>query len=93
MIRPVFGKPKDLTTSVTESVSAKPFPNPIRQRFFLPVGAQEIQLYSVTGSAVAFEQAEGIENKEVTISDPVPGLYLVRYFNQVWHTEKIMVAP
>ncbi len=93
MIRPVFGKPKDLTTSVTESVSAKPFPNPTQQRFFLPIEAKEIQLYTVTGSSVSFEQTDGFDHKEITISHPVPGLYLVRYFNQVWHTEKIMVAP
>jgi len=93
MIRPVFGKPKDLTTSATESVSAKPFPNPTQQRFFLPNEAKEIQLYTVTGSSVSFEQTDGFDHKEITISHPVPGLYLVRYFNQVWHTEKIMVAP
>jgi hypothetical protein len=93
MIRPVFGKPKDLTTSVTESASAKPFPNPTQQRFFLPNEAKEIQLYTVTGSSVSFEQTDGFDHKEITISHPVPGLYLVRYFNQVWHTEKIMVAP
>lgn len=93
MIRPVFGKPKDLTTSVAESASAKPFPNPTQQRFFLPNEAKEIQLYTVTGSSVSFEQADGFDHKEITISHPVPGLYLVRYFNQVWHTEKIMVAP
>jgi hypothetical protein len=93
MIRPVFGKPKDLTTSATESISAKPFPNPTQQRFFLPNEAKEIQLYSVTGSSVSFEQTDGFDHKEITISHPVPGLYLVRYFNQVWHTEKIMVAP
>ncbi len=93
MIRPVFGKPKDLTTSVTESASAKPFPNPTQQRFFLPNEVKEIQLYTVTGSSVSFEQTDGFDHKEITISHPVPGLYLVRYFNQVWHTEKIMVAP
>lgn len=93
MIRPVFGKPKDLTTSATESISAKPFPNPTQQRFFLPIEAKEIQLYTVTGSSVSFEQTDGFDHKEITISHPVPGLYLVRYFNQVWHTEKIMVAP
>ncbi|NOS56883.1 MAG: T9SS type A sorting domain-containing protein, partial [Cyclobacteriaceae bacterium] len=93
MIRPIFGKPKDLTTRVTESVSAKPFPNPTQQRFFLPSEAKEIQLYTVTGSSVSFEQTDGFDHKEITISHPVPGLYLVRYFNQVWHTEKIMVAP
>jgi len=93
MIRPIFGKPKDLTTSVKESVSAKPFPNPTQQRFFLPKEATVIQLYTVTGSSVSFEQTDGFDHKEITISHPVPGLYLVRYFNQVWHTEKIMVAP
>jgi hypothetical protein len=93
MIRPIFGKPKDLTTRVTESVSAKPFPNPTQQRFFLPNEATVIQLYTVTGSSVSFEQTDGFDHKEITISHPVPGLYLVRYFNQVWHTEKIMVAP
>jgi hypothetical protein len=93
MIRPVFGKPKDLTTSATESISAKPFPNPTQQRFFLPIEAKEIQLYTVTGSSVSFEQTDGFDSKEITISYPVPGLYLVRYFNQIWHTEKIMVAP
>lgn len=93
MIRPVFGKPKDLTTSATESISAKPFPNPTQQRFFLPIEAKEIQLYTVTGSSVSFEQTDGFDHKDITISHPVPGLYLVRYFNRVWHTEKIMVAP
>jgi hypothetical protein len=93
MIRPIFGKPKDLTTRVTESVSARPFPNPTQQRFFLPNEATVIQLYTVTGSSVSFEQTDGFDHKEITIIHPVPGLYLVRYFNQVWHTEKIMVAP
>ncbi|MCX8491842.1 MAG: hypothetical protein ORN54_12315 [Cyclobacteriaceae bacterium] len=93
MIRPIFGKPKDLTTNVTESASVKPFPNPTQQRFFLPSEAKEIQLYTVTGSSVSFEQTDGFDKKEITINNPLPGLYLVRYFNQIWHTEKIMVAP
>ncbi len=92
MIRPIFGKPKDLTTSITESAFAKPFPNPTQQRFFLPNEAKEIQLYSVTGSTVAFEQTDGFDHKEITISHPVPGLYLVRYFLEKWRTEKVIIS-
>jgi Secretion system C-terminal sorting domain len=93
MIRPVFGRPQDPTTGVRDAEMVKPYPNPTQRTFFLPSTAQQIQLYDLSGKEVMFEQNNQFDKKEIIITNPSSGLYVVRYFDQVWRTEKIMVLP
>jgi hypothetical protein len=93
MMRPVFGKPQDPTTRTTDVEAARPYPNPTKGTFFLPAAAQQIQLYDLAGRAVIFEWTDQFDKKEIVIDNPATGLYLVRYFDRAWRTEKIMVRP
>jgi hypothetical protein len=92
MIRPVFGKPvKQVITSTEDNKATKPYPNPTQQSFFLSADAQQIQLYDIAGRQIVFEQNDQFDKKEIKITNPTTGLYLVRYFDKKWYTEKIMV--
>jgi Secretion system C-terminal sorting domain len=94
MIRPVFGNTtKQVITSVEDSKTTKPYPNPTRQSFFLSESAKQIQLYDIAGREIMFEQNDQFDKKEIKITNPTTGLYLVRYFDKKWCTEKIMVLP
>jgi Secretion system C-terminal sorting domain len=92
MMRPVFGNTKEkVITNVEYNKSSKPYPNPTQHSFFLPADAQQIQLYDIAGRQIAFEQNDQFDKKEIKITTPTSGLYLVRYFDKKWCTEKIMV--
>jgi len=92
MLRPVFGEATDPINDVVTEIS-KPYPNPTQGTIYLPQSAQQIQLFDLYGKVVEFEGHEKIDAKEIKITNPSFGLYLVRYFDQIWHTEKIMVRP
>lgn len=94
MMRPVFGSPEKIDpTGIEETKVSKAYPNPTQQSFFLPVDAQQIQLYDIAGRQIVFEQNDQFDKKEIKITNPTTGLYLVRYFDKNWRTEKIMVLP
>ncbi len=94
MIRPVFGNTKEkVITGVEDTKATKPYPNPTQQSFFLSADAQQIQLYDIAGKQIVFEQNDQFDKKEIKITNPTTGLYLVRYFDKKWRTEKIMVLP
>jgi len=95
MIRPVFGnKDLEVFTGVEEEKKVFAYPNPNRGVFYLPASSQGVQLMDVAGRKVSFGEEDSLEQKQVTISSPSPGLYFVRYFNDSqWHSEKIVVLP
>jgi Secretion system C-terminal sorting domain len=92
MIRPVFGK-AGVISGIEDDPVVKPYPNPTGGSFFLPATAEQIWLYDLSGKEVMFDLNDQVDKKQITITNPSVGLYLVRYFDQKWRTEKIMVLP
>ncbi len=94
MIRPVFGNlPINLTTGVEEQ-KIFAYPNPNRGVFYLPASSQGVQLMDVAGRRTSFVEESSFDQKQITISNPSSGLYLVRYFNgSQWRSEKLVVLP
>ena len=93
MIHPIFGTPLNSITSVVDNSVNKPFPNPTTGTFFLPKNASSIYVYDLTGREISHEINADYEHTNVTLTNPASGLYIVRYFNQTWHAEKIIVKP
>jgi len=94
MIRPVFGnKAIGLITGVKEE-RIFAYPNPNRGVFYLPASSQGIQLIDVAGRRISFVEESSFDQKQITISNPSSGLYLVRYFSgSQWCSEKVVVLP
>ena len=95
MIRPVFGnKELGVFTGLEEEKRVFVYPNPNRGVFFLPASSQGVQLMDVAGRRISVVEENSFEQKQISISNPSPGLYLVRYFNDSqWHSEKVVVLP
>ena len=93
MIRPRFGKPQNVTTSILDDKEISLYPNPTKGIFYLPADAEQIQLVDLAGKEVQFDLFNQIDSKQITISNPITGLFLVRYFTNKWITQKVMVLP
>lgn len=93
MMRPVFGKPATVISGVEPSAVVRPYPNPNSGFFYLPTEADRIQLFNLSGQSIDFVEMQLMDKKQISILTPTTGLYLVRYFNQQWVTEKIVVKP
>jgi hypothetical protein len=93
MMRPVLGKAPDVVLDVESSAAGKPYPNPTAGIFHLPSEADRIQLFDLSGRSIDFTETQLADKKKISILTPATGLYLVRYFNQQWVTEKIVVKP
>jgi hypothetical protein len=93
MMRPVLGKAPDVVLDVDPSATGKPYPNPTAGIFHLPSEADRIQLFDLSGRSIDFTETQLADKKQISILTPATGLYLVRYFNQQWVTEKIVVKP
>lgn len=96
MIRPVFGNTSHVKGPLTAVEEKKLFayPNPNHGIFNFPQSAQSLSIVDIAGRSISFVQEDSFESTRVILNNPVPGIYLVRYFNGVkWQTEKIMVLP
>ncbi len=93
MIRPVFGSPPKIISGVEPLARSKPYPNPTNGTFYLPEQAANIQLFDLSGQSVDYTETPFLDKKQISILSPTTGLLLVRYFNQQWVTEKIVVRP
>lgn len=93
MIRPRFGKPQNVTTRVLDNKEISLYPNPTKGTFYLPYNAEQIQLVDLAGKEISYDVQHQSESKQITISNPVSGLFLVRYFTEKWITQKVMVLP
>ena len=94
MIRPVFGNRDINVVSGVEEKKTFAFPNPNHGIFSLPLSAQNVNVVDVAGRRISFIEEDGVDQKQITITNSYSGLYLVRYFNgRQWRTEKIMVLP
>lgn len=96
MIRPVFGSATHAKGPLTAVAEQKLFayPNPNHGTFNFPQGAEQLSVFDVAGRSISFVQEESFESTRVILNNPVPGIYLLRYFSGTkWQTEKIMVLP
>ncbi len=93
MIRPRFGKPQNVTTNILGAKEIFLYPNPTNGTFYLPADAEQIQLVDLTGKEFNFNLQHQLDSKQITMSNPVMGVFLVRYFTNQWITQKIMVLP
>lgn len=93
MMRPVLGTAPDVILDVERSAAGKPYPNPTTGIFYLPSEADRIQLFNLSGQSIDFTETQLADKKQIAILTPATGLYFVRYFNQQWVTEKIIVKP
>jgi hypothetical protein len=91
MLRPVFGVP--IIVGLESDKIDTAYPNPTKGTFYLSPTAAQILVYNIAGQEVRFDVSDQYDNKQVTIFNPTTGLHVVRYFDKVWHTEKIMVQP
>jgi len=96
MIRPVFGNATHVEGPVTEIKDQKLFvyPNPNRGIFNFPEAPQDLSIFDVAGRSMSFSREDSFESTRIILNNPVPGIYLVRYYSGTkWQTEKIMVLP
>jgi hypothetical protein len=93
MMRPVFGSPAKVISGVEPSTVGKPYPNPNSGIFYLPAQAELIQLFDLSGRSIDFAETQLTGKKQISILVPTTGLFFVRYFNQQWVMEKMVVRP
>lgn len=81
MIRPVFGKFTGTITGLEEQPINTPafFPNPSDGHFTVTGEVERLEIYTITGQQIDFTTSHSIQGKEVYISNPSPGLYLLRF--------------
>ena len=91
MMRPVFGTPEKIISGVEPSATVKPYPNPNSGNFYLPLQAELIQLFDLSGKSIEFTVDNRVDKKQITLLNPATGLYFIRYFDQKWITEKVLV--
>lgn len=94
MIRPVFGKGNIVTGLPENTVELQPYPNPSRGTFYLPGNVSGLEVIASDGRRVSFTSKGSSDVTEVSLINPVPGLYLLRYGNaNRLVTKKILVIP
>jgi hypothetical protein len=92
MIRPRFG-PGDVITSIEDVY--KPlvvYPNPSTGTFFVKGRAEQLQLIFITGQTVPHTAERMDDGTKITLPNPVPGVYILRYRSGAkMFTEKVIV--
>jgi hypothetical protein len=95
MIRPIFGKGEFSTfVGIDEqtSFSKKLYPNPNQGTFILPLQAQELKVFDITGRTIPFTEENLGEEKSIQLSSVPTGVYIIRYrMNGINYAEKIIV--
>jgi hypothetical protein len=95
MVRAVFGNPHlggGPITGVDSERVTPIYPNPTRGVCYLPVHAESVIAYDVTGRVIAIEIHEHLDSKSIAFLAPSSGIKIVRYLlNGKIHTEKVMV--
>lgn len=94
MIRPSFG-PGEVVTSAEEPIENRVslYPNPNKGEFILEGPVHHVQVLSASGHVVSIEETQEDENKKrIKLISPLPGLYVVRYFDgQSYQSKKIII--
>lgn len=93
MIRPHFGKPKDIVVGVAEiSNPATFYPNPNAGEFYGKGRMENLHILNITGQAVNFTFEDWGEEKKINMTASPAGLYLIRYKSgSQLFTEKIII--
>lgn len=78
MIRPVFGK-GEITTSLPERInSLELYPNPATNAFFIKGIVDVISIYTINGQEINFTTHHTFEDTQVSLTQHVQGLALVK---------------
>jgi len=96
MIRPGFGRPlgSGPVTGLERTRFAPVYPNPNRGQFYLPSGAEQIQVIDLMGRLVPMETSVNDQSVMIQLGAPANGLLVVRYLLQGRTvSDKIMVLP
>jgi hypothetical protein len=92
MIRPVFGKSNNVTTSIEETTAPAPYPNPNAGEFYLPASAEQVIVRDAMGRSVPISETPDGERKKIYMTTVSQGLFVVTYqWNGVLHHDRIMV--
>ncbi|HRI79375.1 MAG TPA: hypothetical protein PLR06_07560, partial [Cyclobacteriaceae bacterium] len=94
MVRPVFGH--GIGDGIVTGLDAEPvkriYPNPTSRACFLPVHAENISVWDITGRKIEVDQEFFSDRTGISFVSPISGLVVVHYFlNGRLHTEKVMV--
>lgn len=83
MIRPVFGKGKAVTTGLpTQEINPIYFyPNPSNGSFMVTGDVKAIEVYDITGKAIASAIEKTPDGQRVQLLQAHPGLYILRLFS------------
>lgn len=82
MIRPVFGKGEAVNTGLPSHKvnSIQYYPNPSHGDFTVTGKVDKIEVYDITGKPVAIAIENTQEGRKVQLSNPSPGLYILRLY-------------
>jgi len=79
MIRPRFGK-GSVTVGLPETPATISFyPNPNAGEFYIKGHADVLQVINITGQSIGFSSEELGDQKRISLSNPVSGVYFVKY--------------
>ncbi len=80
MLRPVFGSGiVDASVGVEEEELIGIYPNPSNGQFYVEGDARDLRIFSLTGESISFRTADADNRTEVSIDNPRPGVYVLRY--------------
>ncbi len=79
MIRPLFGRGIRIPTGIEEELVNTPlYPNPSRGEFFVDSRTEITAIINIAGQSIAYESEFFNDQKKIIMSQPAPGLYLVK---------------
>ena len=96
MIRPVFGKGNGAGDEVTrvnsEVMTGSIYPNPSQGIFYISSLVDQVEVVDLTGRKMIIEFELVNEHTQITLSDPAPGIYLLKtYQHHRWVARKIII--
>ena len=92
MIRPVFGKVDTVITSVRETLTSI-YPNPSQGQFHIPLDARDVSMINLMGSSIPFESAKTLNSQLITLNNPQPGIYVIRFrIDNKLMTSKVLIS-
>jgi len=96
MIRPVFGKGNGAGDEVTrvngEVMTGSIYPNPSQGIFYISSFVDQVEVVDLTGRKMVIESELVNEQTQITLSDPTPGIYLLKtYQHHRWVARKIII--
>ncbi|MCI0750397.1 MAG: T9SS type A sorting domain-containing protein [Flammeovirgaceae bacterium] len=92
MIRPYFGKSTVVTSNEEDIGSTIVFPNPNRGVFYLSRQITALHIINNLGQPVNHSVSQEDNKTKIELTDPIPGIYLIRYkAGQKFITSKLVV--